>query len=64
VMDLLVLGEWLDLVILKIFSDLNDSIIFTVKIVKHWNRLPEVVGAPSLDIQSWAGQGSEQPDVL
>ena len=38
---------------------------FTVRVVRHWNRLPrDVVGAPSLrDFQGEAGSGPGQPDV-
>jgi len=38
---------------------------FTVRVVRHWNRLPrDVVGAPSLrDFQGEAGSGPGQPDL-
>ena len=37
---------------------------FTIRVVRHWNRLPgEVVDAPSLEIQVQAAWGSEQPDL-
>ena len=38
----------------------------TIKVVRHWNRLPRYVGGCliSEDIQAHAGPGSEQVDLL
>ena len=39
---------------------------FTVRVVRHWHRLPrEAVAAPSLEVfQSQAGQGFGQPGLV
>jgi len=38
--------------------------IFTVRVVRHWHRLPrEVVDAPSLETLRSDWRGSEHPDV-
>lgn len=39
--------------------------LFTIGVVKHWNKLlREVVDAPPGKIQSQVGQGFEQPDPV
>jgi len=38
---------------------------FTMRVVKHWSRLPrEVVDAPSLETFKVRSDGSEQPDLV